>query len=97
VIQSFADDATKDIFDGLRTKAARSVPSAIWPVARRKLDQINRVTRLELLGEPPGNRLEALKGERAGAFSIRVNDQYRITFRFQNGDAYEVRCEDYHR
>ncbi len=45
---------------------------------------------------PPGNRLEALRGERAGQFSIRVNDQYRITFRFEGGNAYDVVCEDYH-
>jgi proteic killer suppression protein len=51
---------------------------------------------LPLLCVPPGNRLESLKGDRAGSFSIRVNDQYRVTFRFKGEDAYDVRCEDYH-
>jgi plasmid maintenance system killer protein len=55
----------------------------IWPVVRRKLDLLNRVDRLDALRVPPGNRLEALRGSRAGSFGIRVNDQYRLTFRFK--------------
>jgi len=96
LITSFADSTTKDIWNGVDSKAARRIPKTIWPVVRRKLDLINRVDRLDALRVPPGNRLEALRGSRAGSFSIRVNDQYRITFRFREDSAYEVRCEDYH-
>jgi proteic killer suppression protein len=62
----------------------------------RKLDLLNAATNVQALRVPPGNRLEALKGERGGSFSIRVNDQYRVTFRFEGEDADDVRCEDYH-
>lgn len=96
MIATFADVATDDLWNGRNTKAARAIPQAIWPVARRKLDLLHRVTRLEALRVPPGNRLEALQGDRAGSYSIRVNDQYRITFLFREGHAYEVCCEDYH-
>jgi proteic killer suppression protein len=96
VIGTFADAATGDIWNGQETKAARTIPKAIWPVVRRKLDLLNRVTRLEALRVPPGNRLEALRGARAGSYSIRVNDQCRITFTFREEAFYEVCCEDYH-
>jgi toxin HigB-1 len=96
VIQSFGDAATADIFHGRQSRTARRLPQAIWPVIRRKLDVLNAAYSLGDLRAPPGNRLEALKGERAGSYSIRVNDQYRITFRFADGDAHDVACEDYH-
>jgi len=96
VIATFADAATEDIWNGGETKAARTIPRAIWPVVRRKLDLLNRVTRLDALRVPPGNRLEALQGARAGSYSIRVNDQFRITFTFREGHFYEVCCQDYH-
>lgn len=96
MIQSFADDATQDVYNGVNTKLARRLPKALWPVIRRKLDALNAASRVELLREPPGNQLEALKGDRAGSWSIRVNDQYRITFRFVEGHAHDVVCEDYH-
>jgi proteic killer suppression protein len=96
VIGTFADAATEDIWNGLETKAARTIPHTIWRVVRRKLDQLNRVTRLDALRVPPGNRLEALRGARAGSHSIRVNDQYRITFTVRGEAFHEVRCEDYH-
>ncbi len=96
MIQTFADVATGDIFHGSNTKAARAIPSALWPVVRRKLDMVNAAAAVRDLRVPPNNRLEALKGQRVGAFSIRVNQQYRITFRFENGHAFEVRCEDDH-
>ena len=96
MIATFADAATEDIWNGSETKAARTIPKAIWPVVRRKLDLLNRVTRLDALRVPPGNRFEALRGARAGAYSIRVNDQYRITFTFREEFFHEVRCEDYH-
>jgi proteic killer suppression protein len=96
VIQSVGDVATADLFDGKDTRAARRFDTAIWPVIRRKLDAVNAAAALKDLRVPPGNRLEALKGDQEGRFSIRVNDQYRITFRFENGAARDVRCEDYH-
>jgi proteic killer suppression protein len=96
VIQSFGDAATEDVFHGRDSRAARRLPSAIWPVIRRKLDMVNAARALGDLRAPPGNRLEALKGDRAGTYSIRVNDQYRVTFRFEAGSAYDVICEDYH-
>ena len=96
MIATFADTATQDIWNGRETKAARRIPKVIWPVVRRKLDQVNRVTRLDALRVPPGNRLEALQGAWAGYYSIRVNDQYRITFMFREEHFYEVCCKDYH-
>lgn len=96
MIQSFTNDATRDVFNGVDTKDARRLPKQIWPVIRRKLDALNAVARVELLREPPGNRLEALKGDRAGSWSVRVSDQYRLTFRFVDGHAHDVCCEDYH-
>lgn len=96
MIRSFADDATADVYFGRETKAARRLPKALWPVIRRKLDAVHRARTLQDLRLPAGNRLEALKGNRAGHFSLRVNDQYRITFRFEKGDADDVACEDYH-
>ena len=96
MIATFADAATEDIWNGRETKAARRIPKVIWPVVRRKLDQVNRVTRLDALRVPPGNRLEALQGAWAGYDSIRVNDQYRITFMFREEHFYEVCCKDYH-
>ena len=96
MIATFADAATEDIWNGHETKAARTIPKSIWPVVRRKLDLLNRVARLDALRVPPGNRLEALRGARTGSYSIRVNDQYRITFTFREESFYEVRCEDYH-
>jgi proteic killer suppression protein len=97
VIRSFADKGTEDIFDGVSSREARSVcPPDLWAVARRKLTQINRVTELAELSVPPGNRLEKLKGDRSGQHSIRVNDQYRVCFRWKAGYADEVEITDYH-
>ena len=96
VIQSFGDPATEDLFHGRDSRAARRLPRAIWPIIRRKLDMVNAAHTVGDLRAPPGNRLEALKGEQAGSYSVRVNDQYRITFRFEDGNASGVTCEDYH-
>jgi toxin HigB-1 len=97
VIRSFADQGTEDVFDGVSSKEARSIcPSNLWAVARRKLTQINRVRDLSELAVPPGNRLEPLKGDRAGQYSIRINDQYRVCFRWKEGYADEVEITDYH-
>ncbi len=96
MIASFGDAATEDLFHGVNTKAARSIDRAIWPVVRWKLDLVNAAASLEDLRVAPGNRLEALRGDQKGRYSIRVNDQYRVTFRFEHATAHAVRCEDYH-
>ena len=96
VIGTFADVGTEDIWNGRDTKAARTIPKAIWRVVQRKLDLLNRAPRLDALRVPPGNRLEALRGNRAGSYGVRVNDQDRITFTFREEAFHEVRCEDYH-
>jgi toxin HigB-1 len=96
VIHSFVDQATADIYVGMESKVARRIPKALWPVVRRKVDVLHRARSLGDLRLPSGNRLEALKGDRAGEWSLRVNEQYRITFRFEDDHAYEVACEDYH-
>lgn len=97
MIQSFADDTTADISQGLDTKAARRIPKDLWRTIRRKLAVIDAATAPTDIAATPGYRLEALKGEQRSRYSIRVNDQYRITFRFANQGAHDVRCEDYHR
>lgn len=96
MIRSFADATTEQVFYGEDTKAARRLPKTLWPLIRRKLDLLHAARDLGDLRQPPGNRLEALRGDRVGRHAIRVNDQYRITFRFEAGGAWEVRCEDYH-
>jgi len=97
VIRSFADRGTEDVFDGVATREARrACPSSLWRVARRKLDQLNRVRDLAELAAPPGNRLERLRGDRSGQYSIRVNVQYRLCFRWEQGYADEVQITDYH-
>ncbi len=90
------DDTTRDIWNGVNSKAARRIPREFWPVIRRKLDQIDSVTSLVQLRVPPGNRLHALVDELIGFPAIRVNDQYRIVFRFEGEHAFDVRCTDYH-
>jgi toxin HigB-1 len=96
VIQSFADETATGLFRDRNTRSARRIPRQIWRVAQRKLKAIDVAARLEDLTIPAGNRLEALKGNQAGRHSIRINDQYRVTFRWEQGHAHEVRIEDYH-
>ena len=97
MIRSFRDQGTEDIFDGADSRAARKAcPSPLWQVARRKLDQVNRVRELAELAVPPGNRLERLRGDRSGQHSIRINEQYRVCFRWEAGGAYDVEITDYH-
>ena len=96
MIVSFADATTADIYHGSDSKAARRLPRALWKRIQRKLDILNACTSVEDLRMPPANRLEKLKGDFAGFHSIRVNEQYRILFRFTAGHAGEVRCVDYH-
>ena len=97
MIGSFCDRATEDIFNGINSKAARkSCPPKLWTIATRKLDQLDSVQSLEELKVPPGNRLEALTGNRKGQFSIRINEQYRICFTWEESGPGEVEITDYH-
>ena len=96
MIRTPADDTTRDIWNGVNTKAARRIPRDLWPIVRRKLDQIDAVQRLDDLKVPPGNRLHVLGGDLRGWHAVRVNDQYRIVFRFEGANAFDVRCTDYH-
>ena len=96
MIRTLADDTTRDIRNGVNSKVARRIPREHWPIVRRKLDQIDAVTRLDDLKVPPGNRLHALAGDLRGFYVVRVNDQYRMVFRFEGADAFDVRCTDYH-
>jgi proteic killer suppression protein len=95
VITSFADDTTRDVYDGKSTKAARRIPKTLWGVTRRKLDALEYAKDLRDLGSP-GNKLEKLQGDLAGKHSIRVNDQYRIVLAFDEGQASDVLITDYH-
>ena len=97
MIRSFADAATEDLFNGVDSRRARQrCPNTLWAVLARKLTQLNRVRDLHELAVPPGNRLEALKGARRGQHSIRINDQFRICFRWEDGYADSVEVTDYH-
>lgn len=96
MIVSFGDPATEDLFHGRSTARARRFPADLVQLAVRELDVINGATALDDLRSPPGNRLEALRGELRGFFSIRVNDQWRIVFRYADQKASEVRLTDYH-
>jgi toxin HigB-1 len=93
VIQNFKDKETQKIFERLRS---RKLPSDIQQVALRKLRMLNRPETLQDLRVPPANRLERLVGDREGQYSIRVNDQWRICFEWQDGEALDVEIVDYH-
>jgi proteic killer suppression protein len=92
MIRSFHDVATEELYNERKHRDYASIPS----VALRKLDQIEAATVLLDLKDPPGNRLESLKGDRIGQHSIRINDQFRICFNWQDDGAYNVEITDYH-
>jgi len=97
MIRSFKSIGTEDVFNGKNTsQARRTCPQPLWRVAARKLDQLDSVSSLKELRIPPGNQLEALKGERTGQYSVRINDQYRICFIWVDGEPNEVEIVDYH-
>lgn len=93
IICSFAWRETARLFND---EISRRLPASIQRVARRKLLLLSQARQLSDMRSPPGNRLESLKGDRIGQFSIRINEQYRICFRWQGQDAYEVEIVDYH-
>lgn len=94
-IRSFCDSATADLYHGRNTSRVRRFPPDVVRTALRKFDVLNAAHRLDDLRSPPANRLEALRGEFAGFHSIRVNDQWRIVFRWEDG-AQDVSLMDYH-
>ncbi len=97
MIRSFKNVGTEDIFNGKNTKAARKTcPQPLWRVAARRLDQLDSVSSLDELRIPPGNRLEALAGDRQAEHSIRINDQHRICFLWTDTGPDEVEIVDYH-
>lgn len=96
MIVSFGDLATKALYDGSPRRDFKAIPPNIHGTAFRKLDMLNAATTLGDLKSPPGNRLEALKDDLAGWHSIRVNDPWRIIFRWQGSDALVVHVVDYH-
>ena len=97
MIASFGDQGTADLYHGVRTRRARAFPNDLVAVALRKLDMLNAARTLLDLRSPPGNRLELLRGRWRGFHSIRVNEQWRIVFRWAEGAAHDVRLLDYHR
>ena len=92
MIRSFICRDTERLANGYRVRRFTSIER----VARRKLAQLDAAATLAFLRVPPGNRLEALRGDRAGSYSIRINDQWRLCFRFVDGDAYDAEIVDYH-
>lgn len=96
MIGSFGDQATANLFHGRDSRESRRIPHTIRRVALRKLDMIEAAVELENLNSPPGNRLEALQGWLDGVYSIRVNNRWRIVFRWDQGAAQDVILTDYH-
>ena len=94
MILSFRSKETEAVWRG---NFVKGLPTDIQPVARRKLRMLNSATKLDDLRIPPANRLESLKGDRKGQYSIRINDQWRICFTWSNGHASDVEIVDYHR
>lgn len=97
MIETFKDKGSEDIFNGKNTKEARKkCPRSLWRIAARKMDQIDSIQYLDELRIPPGNRFELLSGDRKGEYSIRINDQYRICFKFEDNKPDQVEITDYH-
>ena len=93
MIKTFADKLTKELFESGKSKR---FPPGIWERAVRKLEYLDLATSVNDLKVPPSNRLHKLEQDRAGQYSIFVNDQWRVCFRFEDGDAYDVEITDYH-
>ena len=96
MILSFGDKMTEELFHGESTSKTRKFPADLKNIALRKLDMINAAHIAQDLKVPPGNRLEILKGDLSGFYSIRINDQFRIIFKFKDSNATQVRVVDYH-
>lgn len=96
MIRGIRGKTTQDIYDGNNSRQARKVPREIHDKAARLLDQIDAAPSLDFLRVPPSNRLEKLRGDLEGYWSLRINDQWRIVFRWENKDALDVEITDYH-
>lgn len=96
MIVNFAGKMAQELYDGVNSKQARRFPQDLHAKARRLLDQLNAAPTLEFMKIPPGNRLEKLSGDLKGFWSLRINNQWRIIFRWQNTDAHDVNIVDYH-
>ena len=96
MIASFGDRATEDLYHGRPTARARRFPRDVLDAALVRMDSLSGAASMLDLRSPPGNRLEALKGDLKGWHSIRVNDQWRLVFRWQGNDAHKVRLTEYH-
>ena len=97
MLRTIADKTTQDVYDGVNSRYARKVPKELHGKARRLLDQLNAAPSIEFLRIPPSNRLEKLRGDLAGCWSLRINDEWRIIFRWEGNDAHDVQIVDYHR
>ena len=96
MIRNFADKTAQDVYDGTNSRYSRKLPRQLHAKAQRLFDQMNAAPSLEFLRVPPGNKLEKLVGNMKGNWSLRINNQWRIVFRWENNDAYDVRIVDYH-
>lgn len=96
MIVSFANKLAEDLFEDKNSKEVRGFPNELHRTARRKILYLHEAAELVDLKVPPGNKLEALKGDRVGFHSIRINNQWRLVFRWNNGNAEDVSVEDYH-
>ncbi len=97
MIKQFRNKGTEDIFNGRNSKEARKCyPRSLWKIATRKLDQLDSVTTIEELRIPPGNMLESSKGDRKEEYSIRINEKYRICFKWSETGPDQVEIIDYH-
>lgn len=97
MIVNFKDKAVEDLFNGVSSRAVRKLcPQSLWKTASRKLDLLDSVSQLDELKIPPGNRLEALSGDRSGQYSIRINGQFRLCFRWTEAGPADVELVDYH-
>jgi proteic killer suppression protein len=97
MIESFGNALAEDLFYDMKSKSTRSFPNELRRTARRKLLYLHDATDLKDLRVPPGNRLEPLKGNLKGFHSIRINDQWRLVFRWSGGQSQDVQILDYHR
>ena len=96
MIKSYGNKTAEDIYHGLTGRHARKLPAELHSKAKRLLDQINAAPTINFLKVPPGNRLEKLSGKYKDFWSIRINDQWRIVFRWLNNDAHDIAIVDYH-
>lgn len=96
MIRSFASKTAQDIYDGVNSRYARKIQSELYEKIRILFDQINAAIRIDTLRIPPGNHLEKLSGDLKGFWSLRVNDQWRIIFRWEEGNALDIDIVDYH-